>query len=447
MKVHVFGNTSSPAVATLCLRKTADVGEQGFGSHAKDFVYNNFYISGLKSVANPTEAIDLLTRTRAMLATANLRLHKIASSHPEVTHAFPRDDQASDLRDLDLSLDTVPVQRALGVLWDISADAFTFKVSLGKRPFTRRGVLSILNSLYDPLGLAAPVIVRGKLLLRSMMANLGNLQPESWDEPLPEEQRPAREAWCKALQALTLLMVPHCYTMASSTGVRRWELHTFCDASNDAIGAVAYLRTLQHDGSIQVSFVFGKAKLAPSHATTIPRLELCAATLGIEITELIIQELDIKPDAVAYYSDSRVVLGYITNETRHSYVYVSNRVECIRKSSSPEQWYYVPSHRNLADLATRSVDAKNLSSSMWHHGPNFLHHQETSVNTNASLASETAEDDPEVRPVVQVLATQIIPDKPLGTSRFSRQLEDFSPSSSHIVKSPWRSLVPQKVQS
>ena len=80
----------------------------------------------------------------------------------------------------------------------------------------------------------------------------------------------------------------------------------------------------------------------------------------------------------------------------------------------------VSSHQNPADLATRSVDAQNLSSSMWHHGPTFLHHQEASVNTNASLASETAEDDPEVRPVVQVLATQILPDKPLGTSHFCR---------------------------
>ena len=282
------GNTSSPAVATFCLRKTAEVGEQEFGSDAKDFVYNNFYVDdGLKSVAKPAEAIDLLTSTRAMLARANLRLHKIASSHPEVTHAFPREDQASDLRDLDFSLDTVPIQRALGVLWEISADAFTFKVSLEKRPFTRRDVLSVFNSLYDPLGLAAPVIVRGKLLLQSMMANLSNLHPESWDEPLPEEQRLAWEAWCKALQALTLLRVPCCYTVASSTGVKKQELHTFCDASNNAIGAVSYLRTVQHNGSIQVSFVFGKAKLAPSHATTIPRLELCAAALGIEITELI----------------------------------------------------------------------------------------------------------------------------------------------------------------
>lgn len=67
----------------------------------------------------------------------------------------------------------------------------------------------------------------------------------------------------------------------------------------------------------------------PSHATTILCLELCAATLGIEITELINQELDIKPDTVAYYSDSRVVLGYISNETRRFYVYVSNRVEIL----------------------------------------------------------------------------------------------------------------------
>ena len=66
MKVHVLGNTSSPAVATFCLRKTAKVGEQEFGSDAKDFVYNNFYVDdGLKSVA-----IDLLTHTRDMLATA-----------------------------------------------------------------------------------------------------------------------------------------------------------------------------------------------------------------------------------------------------------------------------------------------------------------------------------------------------------------------------------------
>ena len=97
---------------------------------------------------------------------------------------------------------------------------------------------------------------------------------------------------------------------------------------------------------MQVSFVLGKAKLAPSHATNVPHLELCAAVLGIETTELIIEELDLDLQTVAFYSDSRVVLGYISNESRQFYVYVSNRVERIRKSSSPEQWFYVPTQKN-----------------------------------------------------------------------------------------------------
>ena len=85
---------------------------------------------------------------------------------------------------------------------------------------------------------------------------------------------------------------------------------------------------------MQVSFVLGKAKLTSSHATTVPRLELCAVVLGIETTELITEELDFDLQAVAFYLDSRVVLGYISNESSRFYVYVSNRVERIRKSSS-----------------------------------------------------------------------------------------------------------------
>lgn len=47
---------------------------------------------GLKSVEEPTEAVDLLRRTQALLATANLHLQKIASNLPEATQAFPIED-------------------------------------------------------------------------------------------------------------------------------------------------------------------------------------------------------------------------------------------------------------------------------------------------------------------------------------------------------------------
>ena len=83
------------------------------------------------------------------------------------------------------------------------------------------------------------------------------------------------------------------------------------------------------------------------HATTIPRLELCAAVLAVQITQVVIKERAIDPDSVTYYSDSRVVLGYIANEIRRFYVYVSNRVERIRKYSSPDQWQYFPLTKTL----------------------------------------------------------------------------------------------------
>ena len=96
-----------------------------------------------------------------------------------------------------------------------------------------------------------------------------------------------------------------------------------------AISAVSYLRIVHNTCQVQVAFLLGKAKLTPAHATTIPRLELCAPVLGVKMTDLVHEELEEKPDSVTYYSDSKVVLGYISNESRQFYVYVSNRVARI----------------------------------------------------------------------------------------------------------------------
>lgn len=100
---------------------------------------------------------------------------------------------------------------------------------------------------------------------------------------------------------------------------------------------VAYLKVTTQNGKSEVGFVFGKAKLAPQPELTIPRQELCAAVLAVEIAELIDEEMDLKFDSITYYSDSKVVLGYIHNQTRRIYVYVSNRVQRIWQSMSPEQ--------------------------------------------------------------------------------------------------------------
>ena len=133
MPVHIFENTSSPAIATFGLRKSVDVGEPEFGSDAKEFSDHDFYADdGLMSIPNSQQAIDRLECTQAMLATGNLRSHKISSNNSKVTDGFPPVDRATDLRDVDLNHVSVPVQRSLRVSWDLTADAFTFKVKTGK---------------------------------------------------------------------------------------------------------------------------------------------------------------------------------------------------------------------------------------------------------------------------------------------------------------------------
>ena len=67
-----------------------------------------------------------------------------------------------------------------------------------------------------------------------------------------------------------------------------------------------------------------------------------------------------------------MVLGYITNESRRFYIYVANRVYLIRSLSTREQWRYVESKQNPADLATRGVPTNKLMELSWLKGPGFL---------------------------------------------------------------------------
>lgn len=309
-----------------------------------------------------------------MLSKAHLRLHKIASNSAAVIKAFQPSDHAAEFRDLNLGQDNPSVQRSLGLRWNLLNDSFGLQVSCADKPFTKRGVLSVVNSLYDPLGFVAPLTVQGKFLLRLKSI-------EDWDAPLPTDKQRKCESWKDSLQALDRIHVPQCYTPASLVTSQRKEIHIFSDASTEAIAAVAYLKVIDSCNETHVGFLFGKAKLAPRPEHTIPRLELCGTVLAVEIADFIQRELDIHMDDVQYYTDSKVVLGYISNQTKRFYVYVSNRIERIRKSSKPEQWHYVPSHLNPADCATRPASISAFANSSWLTGPEFLRNQteETSM--------------------------------------------------------------------
>lgn len=239
-----------------------------------------------------------------------------------MTKAFPSEDCVPVIKDLELGVETALMQRSLGLLWDIRSDIFTYSASTIIKPFTRRGVLSTVNSVFDPLGLVAPVTIQGRALLRELSSQLSD-----WDTPFTEDKRKNWETWRDSLQDLKQLQVSRMYTPTSLTKAVYTELCIFSDASTKAIGVVAYLRAVQEGGKVEVGLVMGKAKLAPQSALTIPRLELCAAVLAVEVADVIQEELDLKLDAIRFFTDSKVVLGYIYNETKRFYTYVHNRVQ------------------------------------------------------------------------------------------------------------------------
>ncbi|TWW78623.1 hypothetical protein D4764_11G0007440 [Takifugu flavidus] len=387
MKVHVFGNSPSPAVAIYCMRRAAETGEEEHGSDARQFVERQFYVDdGLTSVPTCKEAVNLLTRTKEMLAESNLRLHKVASNKKEVMEAFSPEDLAKDLKDLELGVDPLPLQRSLGLSWNLEADCFTYLVSQEEKPFTRRGVLSTTE----------------------------------WDAPLSPKKESEWNLWKDSLKALEDLQIPRCYISTPLSSNQRKELCIFSDASTKAIGAVAYLRITDTEGQHNVGFVMGKSKLAPRPAHTIPRLELCAAVLAVELYELIRDEIDVEVDVVKFFTDSKIVLGYICNSTRRFYMYVSNRVIRIRRSTHPDQWHYVPTELNPADVATRTIPSTQLQRSIWFSGPAFLYHDKTrETMESSSFSLVDPEADEEIRPEVKTFVTKTSNGQ-LGSHRFER---------------------------
>ncbi|XP_058269504.1 uncharacterized protein LOC131367889 [Hemibagrus wyckioides] len=165
-KVHLFGAASSPGCANFGLKHVATSSQNQFNQNTVKFIQRNFYVDdGLVSVTSDAEAIQLVNEARELCATGKLRLHKFISNSKKVLDTIPDEECAESVKELDISLGEPLLERALGVRWCISSDDFQFRVTVKEHALTRRGVLSTVAFIYDPLGFVAPFILRGKLIL------------------------------------------------------------------------------------------------------------------------------------------------------------------------------------------------------------------------------------------------------------------------------------------
>ena len=383
MCVHVFGATSSPSVTTFALRRAAD-DQCGFSDAVTTCLKRDFYVDDcLASVDTAREASELIDGLTELLAGRGFAITKWICTDAAVLLHVPPEKRSKSAVTFEMG-DQLPEERALGMRWLVQTDEFTYDVAEWSKPLTRRGVLSDVSSLFDPLGLVGPVLLPARRLLQELVhAELG------WDEILPADAAARWRQWRTQLSALRRVKIPRCYTRGGErTSV---QLHVFTDASETGYGACAYVRVESSEG-VCVSLVMGKSRVVPRKSHTLPRLELQAAVVGAKLARHVTRELSWQLDGVHLWTDSMIVIGYLRNETRRFKTFVANRLQMIRKCTSARQWRHVSGKMNPADIASRGIAADDRGNlKLWLSGPQFL--QLPSEQWPCSDAPEPSLDD------------------------------------------------------
>ena len=243
MKVHLFGGKSSPSVVNYCMRKIADDNEETFSEIAIDTPRRSFYMDDMiRSVSTVKEATKLIPEMESLLKAGGFELGKFMSTSREVIESVDEKKRVKSLQNIDLHDSTLPQESALGLKWNVEGDYFTYSVNLQEKQLKKRGLLATTASLYDPLGLIAPVLLIPKLIQQELC----RLELD-WDDAIPENYSKEFCKWRDETTHLSILQIKRCFQDGPSAASDK-ELHVFTDASEFAYGAAAYIKVTNKTG-------------------------------------------------------------------------------------------------------------------------------------------------------------------------------------------------------
>src|SRR6476659_7666235 len=260
----IYGISSSAYLATRTLVQVADDEAQVFPETHK-IVKRDFYVDDLISVTHSIEeAIKIQDELMELLKRGNFMLRKWSSNDERLLTRLPQELRETQIP---LEIGNTASVKALGILWNPATDTFNFQF---KTPpdgtVNKRTILSILGTLFDPMGWMSPSIMKAKLFLQQAWtegkdrrlkskenkssSSHTNLQhrKEDWEEPVSKELESSWKSYIKSLPALNEIEIPRYINYTPEEGI--WELHGFCDASEIAYAACIYIRGIHKDGRI-----------------------------------------------------------------------------------------------------------------------------------------------------------------------------------------------------
>ena len=390
-EVLPFGTTCSPCCATYALQRHVDDATAPPG--VPDTVHHSFYVDNcLHSVETAEEAHKLVRDLRTFLASGGFEVRQWASNDPEVIRDLPEDAKSNSSETWVSQSSDNAQEMTLGLVWRFKSDTLCYRhPKIEPRKYvTMRSIYSTLASQYDPLGYIIPYTTRAKVLVRDLWT-----EKKGWDDPLPESLAAKWKEWEQELPNLQQIEFPRSYFPPSvSLTNSKISLHVFCDASETAYGAVAYLRAEEPDDTVHVSFLLARSRVAPKRQQSIPRLELCAALSGAQMGKMLKEELHLPLCEVWMWSDSTTVIQWIQSTSCKYKVFVGTRVSEIQELVGTSCWRYVATDVNPADVITRGATLNQLAHpNLYHQGPDYLLRPETEWPPLPSLENAEVEEE------------------------------------------------------
>jgi len=223
--------------------------------------------------------------------------------------------------------------KVLGIAYNSQKDELEFRLSKmvsesNKEKPTKRGILSTLASIFDPLVLVSPIGVTAKVLFQKLCKDKWG-----WDDPIPEDQYMKWQAWLDDLRKIKKIVVPRCLYNEREDDIISVQLHGFCDASMQAYCTVIYLVCGTTKGTY-TKLLCSKTRVAPLKELSVPRLELMSARIFTVLMYAVCNEFgsQLKVNCIHYWLDSRTALYWIFN-TGEWKQWVQHRVSEILKLS------------------------------------------------------------------------------------------------------------------
>ena len=216
-------------------------------------------------------------------SSTGMNLTKWLSNYQQALSGVARGEWAQNLTlATDSNNELEPTLKTLGIIYDAAKDCFTFykeRPTISEAAWTKRSCLSACASIYDPLGLIAPYVIRAREFVQKLWQF-----DHGWDDLLPLERVKPWLAWIDELEHLDLIRVQRCLRPPTEEKQTGSSLHIFADASSVAYAACAYLVTTFASSAPTSHLVAARARLRKK-GLTIPRCELAGAVLAVEMAD------------------------------------------------------------------------------------------------------------------------------------------------------------------